>query len=52
MLAELRALDPKPGLRFAQARVEVAVPDVHVRRGAGRRLDGGARTPRRCRGCW
>jgi RNA polymerase sigma-54 factor len=32
MLAELRALDPKPGLRFAQARVEVAVPDVHVRR--------------------
>lgn len=37
MLAELRALDPKPGLRFAEARVEVAVPDVHVRRAA----DGG-----------
>ncbi len=33
MLAELRALDPKPGLRFGQARVEVTVPDVHVRRG-------------------
>jgi RNA polymerase sigma-54 factor len=33
MLAELRALDPKPGLRFAEARVEVAVPDVQVRRG-------------------
>jgi RNA polymerase sigma-54 factor len=32
MLAELRALDPKPGLRFARARVEMAVPDVHVRR--------------------
>jgi len=32
MLAELRALDPKPGLRFARPRVEVAVPDVHVRR--------------------
>jgi RNA polymerase sigma-54 factor len=32
MLAELRALDPKPGLRFAPVRVEVAVPDVHVRR--------------------
>jgi RNA polymerase sigma-54 factor len=32
MLAEIRALDPKPGLRFAQARVELAVPDVHVRR--------------------
>ena len=32
MLAEVRALDPKPGLRFAPARVEVAVPDVYVRR--------------------
>ena len=48
MLAELRALDPKPGLRFAQVRVEVAVPDVHVRRAPG----GGwasSSTPRRCR---
>ena len=34
MLAELRALDPKPGLRFARARIEVKVPDVHVRRAA------------------
>lgn len=33
MLAEIRSLDPKPGLRFARERVEVAVPDVHVRRG-------------------
>ena len=32
MLAEIRALDPKPGLRFGEARIEVAVPDVHVRR--------------------
>ncbi|MFO1142362.1 MAG: RNA polymerase factor sigma-54 [Amaricoccus sp.] len=32
MLAELRALDPKPGMRFARPRVEVVVPDVHVRR--------------------
>jgi RNA polymerase sigma-54 factor len=32
MLAELRALDPKPGLRFARPPVESAVPDVHVRR--------------------
>lgn len=30
MLAELRALDPKPGLRFEQAPVAIAVPDVHV----------------------
>jgi RNA polymerase sigma-54 factor len=35
MLAELRALDPKPGLRFAAAPVQVAVPDVYVSRGAG-----------------
>jgi len=34
MLAELRALDPKPGLRFARARMEIKVPDVHVRRAA------------------
>ena len=32
MLAELRALDPKPGLRFARSQVQSAVPDVHVRR--------------------
>jgi RNA polymerase sigma-54 factor len=35
MLAEIRALDPKPGLRFGRERVEVAVPDVHVRRREG-----------------
>ncbi len=33
MLAEIRALDPKPGLAFGEARVELALPDVHVRRG-------------------
>lgn len=32
MIAELRALDPKPGLRFAAGPVQVAVPDVHVAR--------------------
>ncbi|PZQ52538.1 MAG: RNA polymerase sigma-54 factor [Rhodovulum sulfidophilum] len=30
MLVEIRALDPKPGLRFAEADVQVAVPDVFV----------------------
>jgi RNA polymerase sigma-54 factor len=30
MLAELRALDPKPGLRFARPAVQVAAPDVYV----------------------
>jgi RNA polymerase sigma-54 factor len=35
MLAELRTLDPKPGLRFSAAPVQVAVPDVYVTRGAG-----------------
>ncbi len=32
MLAELRALDPKPGLRFAAPEVRVSVPDVYVAR--------------------
>ncbi len=35
MLAEIRALDPKPGLRFARETPQAAVPDVHVRRGPG-----------------
>ena len=51
MLAELRALDPKPGLRFAAA--------AGAERGAGRLRARGRRTaagrwsstPRRCRGC-
>lgn len=34
MLAEIRALDPRPGARFADAPVQLAVPDVFVRRGA------------------
>ncbi|MEM8572101.1 MAG: RNA polymerase factor sigma-54 [Pseudomonadota bacterium] len=33
MLAELRDLDPKPGLKFAVSQVQVAVPDVFVGRG-------------------
>jgi RNA polymerase sigma-54 factor len=33
MLEELRALDSKPGERFGAAPVQIAVPDVHVRRG-------------------
>src|SRR5690606_33292712 len=33
MLAELRALDPRPGARFTTAAVQVAVPDVFVTRG-------------------
>lgn len=32
MLAELRALDPKPGARFAPSPVQMAVPDVYVSR--------------------
>ncbi len=35
MLAEIRALDPKPGLRFARDTPPSALPDVHVRRGPG-----------------
>ena len=33
MIAEIRALDPKPGLRFAHAPVQMIVPDVFVRAG-------------------
>lgn len=32
MLDELRALDPKPGLRFGRAPLEIAIPDIHVLR--------------------
>jgi RNA polymerase sigma-54 factor len=33
MIAEIRRLDPKPGLKFASARVQTVVPDVYVRPG-------------------
>ena len=35
MIAEIRALDPKPGLVFGGGAVQLAVPDVFVRKGAG-----------------
>ncbi len=35
MLSELRALDPKPGLRFARTPVEVVTPDIYVLRVPG-----------------
>jgi RNA polymerase sigma-54 factor len=34
MIAELRALDPKPGLAFGSAPVQPVIPDVFVRNGA------------------
>jgi RNA polymerase sigma-54 factor len=33
MVAEIRRLDPKPGLRFGGSRVQTVVPDVYVRPG-------------------
>lgn len=33
MIAEIRRLDPKPGLKFASARTQIVVPDVYVRPG-------------------
>lgn len=33
MIAEIRALDPKPGLAFGGGAVQLAVPDVFVRKG-------------------
>lgn len=35
MLAELRALDPKPGLRFSEAPAQAVAPDVYVLRAPG-----------------
>jgi RNA polymerase sigma-54 factor len=34
MIAEIRALDPKPGLAFGSQHVEAIVPDIQVRRSA------------------
>jgi RNA polymerase sigma-54 factor len=33
MIAEIRRLDPKPGLKFGAAKVQTVVPDVYVRPG-------------------
>ncbi len=33
MIAEIRRLDPKPGLRFGTTRMQTVVPDVYVRPG-------------------
>lgn len=33
MIAEIRRLDPKPGLKFSAARTQIVVPDVYVRPG-------------------
>ena len=33
MIAEIRQLDPKPGLKFSSARTQTVVPDVFVRPG-------------------
>ncbi len=42
MIAEIRNLNPKPGLAFGSTVVQPIVPDVFVRAGAGRRLAGRA----------
>ena len=38
MIAEIRSLNPKPGLAFGSTMVQPIVPDVYVRPGPGRRL--------------
>jgi RNA polymerase sigma-54 factor len=35
MIAEIRALDPKPGLAFGSDHAETIVPDILIRRGGG-----------------
>ena len=42
MIAEIRALNPKPGLQFGFAPVEAVVPDILVTADAHRRLEGAA----------
>jgi DNA-directed RNA polymerase specialized sigma54-like protein len=42
MLAEIRALDPKPGTRFETGSSELIVPDVSVKTGRRWRLGGRA----------
>ncbi|WCT74902.1 RNA polymerase factor sigma-54 [Sphingomonas naphthae] len=48
MIRELRAYDPKPGLRFGSTRIEAVSPDIHVmRRGPGWAVElNGATLPR------
>ncbi len=52
MIAEIRQLNPKPGLAFGSEPVQPVVPDVYVRVGP----DGGwhdrAQFATRCRACW
>ena len=42
MIAEIRKLNPKPGLAFGSTLVQPIVPDVFVRAGAGRHMAGRA----------
>ena len=52
MIAEIRALTPKPGLAFGTEPVQPVVPDVFVQRRAGRRSGMSNSIPTRCRACW
>ena len=52
MIAEIRALNPKPGLAFGTTMVQPIVPDVFVRAAPGRRLARSSSIPTRCRRCW
>ena len=42
MVAEIKRLNPKPGLKFGSIQIQPILPDVLVRPGPGRRLAGGA----------
>ena len=39
MIAEIKRLNPKPGLKFGSVQMQPVVPDVLVRAGARRQLD-------------
>ena len=51
MIAEIRNLNPKPGLAFGSTTVQPIVPDVYVRPGRTA-ASSSSSTPTRCRKCW
>ena len=51
MIAEIRNLNPKPGLAFGSTMVQPIVPDVYGASGARRRLASSSSIPTPCRRC-
>ena len=52
MVAEIKSLDPRPGLAFDPPLAQPVVPDILMRPQPRRRLDRSSSTPTPCRACW